>query len=329
MIQGNLKWLCGFCAAVATIAVFGGISEAAAQAYPNRVVKIISPWPAGGLADSLIRPIIEKLTVVLGQPVILDNRPGANGMVGTALVAKAPPDGYTLLLSHVGPMAISPNMKGFEGYDPVKDFMPISQLTSSSIVLVVRPELPIKTVKELIDYGKAHPSKLNMGSVGPGSTTHLAAEMMRLMGGLDYVHVPYKGNGPVVTDMLGGQIDYSFLGMDGVRSFIQAGKLRALAMTSLKRSTLVPELPTVSETLPGYEVVSWFAMHAPAGTPKPIVDRLSSEFQKIVQTPEMKEKLRQLTFEPEGGTAEQLAIREKEDLARWAKVVKVTGMAIN
>lgn len=323
MVQIKPTFLRCFCLVVAALACIG---EAAAQAYPNRIIKVINPWAPGGVADTLMRPINDGLAAALGQPVILENRPGANGTIGSAVVAKAPPDGYTLLMSHFGPMIISPNMQGFSAYDPIKDFEPVTLLVRSSVVLVVRNDLPVNSVKELIDYGKAHPGKLNLASVGAGSPPHLAAEMMRMMAGVEYLHVPYKGNVPAATDLIAGRVDYTFLAMDGMKPFIQAGKLRALAMTSLNRYSLAPELPTVSETLPGFELASWFAVHAPAGTPKQIVDRLSREIQRIVRSPEISEKLRRLYFQPAGTTPEELATTQREDLARWGKVVKAAGM---
>lgn len=323
MNQVNLKFLRYLCL---LIAAFVWVTEAAAQAYPNRVIRVINPWSPGGVADALMRPINDELAAALGQPVVLENRPGANGTIGSAAVAKSPPDGYTLLMSHSGPMVITPSMQGFSAYDPVKDFEPVSLLVRSSVVLVVRNDLPVKSVKELIDYGKANPGKLNLASVGAGSPPHLAAEMMRMMTGVEYMHVPYKGNAPVATDLIAGRVDYTFLAMDGMKPFIQAGKLRALAMTSLERYPLAPELPTVSETLPGFGMASWFAVHAPAGTPKDIVDRLSHEIQKIVRKPEMAERIKRMYFIPAGTTPEELAATQKDDLARWGKVVKAIGM---
>lgn len=308
------------------ITALGFIHVSFAQSYPSKPIKIINPWPAGGPADVFIRPIGERLSNALDQPVVVENAPGANAMIGTAIVAKAAPDGYTLLFSHVGPMAISPHLQATMAYDSVKDFAPITQLTSSSMVMLVRPELPIKSVKEFIDYAKANPGKLNLGSIGPGSTPHLAAELMHSMTDISYLHVPYKGFAPLVIDMLGGRIDFTFLNIGGVQKYIDAGRLRALGMTSLKRSPLVPALPTVSETLPGFEVNAWFGMAAPAGTPKPIIDRLYTEIAKIIKSPEMVQRVNQLGYDVEGTTPEQHAAKIKEDLAKWAAIIKATGL---
>src|SRR4051794_7037471 len=212
----------------ATLALAGG---AAAQAWPAKPVHLVNPWPPGGPADLVARPIVEKLAEALGQPVVLDNKPGANGTIGSAAVAKAAPDGYTLLFSHVGPIAISPALQPQMAYDPVKDLAAITQFVSGPTVLVVRPELPVKSVSDLIAYAKANPGKMTYGSVGQGSTTHLAGEMLHLMAGIDIVHVPYKGAAPVVTDLLGGQIDIAFINISGAIPQMQAGKLRGIAVT--------------------------------------------------------------------------------------------------
>ena len=313
----------GVCAAIVALAL---ANPAGAQSYPARPVKVINPWPTGGSADALIRIIAERMSIALGQPVIVESLAGANGMIGHAAVAKAQPDGYTLLFSHVGPMTINPHLQASMPYDSIRDFEPITQLTSSPLAMLVRPDLPIRTVRELLDYAKANPGKLNMGSIGPGSTPHLAAELMRSITGMNYLHVPYKGAAPVITDLLGGQIDFTFLNIGGVQQYIDAGRIRAIGMTSLKRSASAPSLPTVSETLPDFEVNSWYGMAAPAGTPKPIVNRLNAELVKILKAPEMTARLNQLSYDVEGTTPEQHAARIRDDLAKWAAVIKVTGL---
>ena len=313
----------GVCAAIVALAL---ANPAGAQSYPARPVKVINPWPTGGSADALIRIIAERMSIALGQPVIVESQAGASGMIGHAAVAKAQPDGYTLLFSHVGPMTINPHLQASMPYDSIRDFEPITQLTSSPLAMLVRPDLPIRTVRELLDYAKANPGKLNMGSIGPGSTPHLAAELMRSITGMNYLHVPYKGAAPVITDLLGGQIDFTFLNIGGVQQYIDAGRIRAIGMTSLKRSASAPSLPTVSETLPDFEVNSWYGMAAPAGTPKPIVNRLNAELVKILKAPEMTARLNQLSYDVEGTTPEQHAARIRDDLAKWAAVIKVTGL---
>jgi tripartite-type tricarboxylate transporter receptor subunit TctC len=313
-------------AILASLTVSGG---GFAQAWPAKPIHVVNPWPPGGPADIVARPIMEKLAEALGQPVVLDNKPGANGTIGCNAVAKAAPDGYTLLFSHVGPIAISPAMQPDMPYDPVRDLVAISQFVSGPTVLVVRPEVPAKSVPELIDHAKKNPGKLTYGSVGQGSTTHLAGEMLHMMGGIDIVHVPYKGAAPVVTDLLGGQIDMSFINISGALPYIQSGKLRAIAVTTLKRSSVLPDLPTVSETLPGFEVNSWYGFMAPAGPPRPIVDRLYGEVSKILKMPDIIERLKASGLDPEGTTPEQHAAKIKDDIARWAKLVQATGVKVN
>ena len=319
------QWLRGIAAALA-LALLS--LDASAQSYPTRPIKVINPWPAGGAADLIARPIFVKLSDALGQPIVTENKPGANGTLGAAIAAKSPADGYTLFLSHVGPVAISPAMQTLP-YDPVKDLQPVTQLVSGPLVVVVRPDLPIKSIAELIAYAKANPGKLSYGSVGQGSTTHLAGEMMSQLTGVSLLHVPYKGNGPVITDMLGGQIEFSFLNIAGALPFINSGKLRAIAVTTLKRSAVLPDLPTVAETLPGFEVNSWYGVMVPAGTPKPIVDRLYTEIARILKSPEIVDQMKQAGLDIEGTTPEQHAAKIKDDISRWAKLVKATGVVAN
>lgn len=299
---------------------------AAAQAYPTKPIKVINPWPPGGPADVAARPIMQKLEKALGQPVVIESRAGANGMIGTAAVAKAPADGYTLLFSHVGPTAISPAMQREMPYDPVKDFEPITLVSTSTIVLVVQPELPIKSVSELIAHARSNPGKLSYASVGQGSTTHLAGEMLRMMTNVDILHVPYKGAAPVVTDLLGGRVSMAFIGASAVIPHVQAGKLRAIAVTTLKRSALVPELPTVNETLPGFEVNSWYGLMAPAGTPREIVNRLYSEVAKALKSPDIAEHLQKNGLDADGMPPEQYAAKIRSDIDLWARVVKAAGI---
>jgi len=313
--------------AMALLAAAAGASASAAE-WPTKPIHVVNPWPPGGPADLVARPIMEKLAEALGQAVVLENKPGANGTIGTAFVARAAPDGYTLLFSHVGPIAISPALQQLP-YDPVKELVAITQFVSGPTVLVVRPDLPVKSVPDLIAYAKANPGKLTYGSVGPGSTTHLAGEMLHLMAGIDIVHVPYKGAAPVVVDLLGGQIDMAFINISGAIPQMQAGKLRGIAVTTLKRSSVLPDLPTVDETLPGFEVNSWYGFMAPAATPRPIVDRLYAECARILKMPDIVERLKAGGLDPEGTTPEQHEAKIKDDIARWAKLVKETGVTAN
>jgi tripartite-type tricarboxylate transporter receptor subunit TctC len=302
------------------------IGNSLAQTYPNKPIKVINPWTAGGPADIVARPILNKLSERLGQAVVMENKAGANGVIGSAYVAKSAPDGYTLLFSHVGPIAISPSMQKDMPYNSITDFEPITQVVSAPTVLLVRSDFPAKNFEELIAIIKSKPGKLSYGSVGLGSTTHLAGEMLHLLGGLELLHIPYKGAAPVITDLLGGQIDMAFINISGAISYIESGKLKGLAVTTLKRSTLLPNLPTVAETYPGFEVNSWYGFMAPANTPKAIITRLQQELAAILKMPDIVQALKAGGLDPEGSTPEQYTIKIKDDLARWSAVVKSTGL---
>ena len=314
--------------AVVALAALAVAGSSFSQAYPTKPIRVINPWAPAGPAEIVARPIMQKLSEALGQPIVIDSRAGANGVIGASIVARSPADGYTLLFSHVGPIAISPAMQTMP-YNSVKDFEPITQLVSGPLVLVVRPDLPIKTVPDLIGYAKANPGKLSYGSVGPGSTTHLGGEMIGMLAAVKLVHVPYKGAAPVITDMLGKQIEFAFINISGVLPHMQAGRLRGIAVSTLKRSAVLPDLPTVADTLPGFEVNSWYGMMAPAGTPKPIVARLHAEVIKVLKSPDITERLKQSGLDVEGSSPQEHAAKIRDDLARWSKVVKATGLSVN
>jgi tripartite-type tricarboxylate transporter receptor subunit TctC len=313
-------------ACISLLAWFALANMAAAQTYPSKAIMIINPWTPGGPADAVARPIMNKLSERLGQPIVVENRAGANGVIGSAAVARAAPDGYTLLFSHVGPIAISPAMKVGTPYNSVKDFEPITQVVSAPTVLLVRPDLPVKTLQELVAYAKSRPGKLTYGSVGPGSTTHLAGEMLHSLAGIDILHVPYKGAGPVLSDLVGGQIDMAFINIAGAMPFIKSGRLRGIAVSTLSRSTLMPDLPAIAETYPGFEVNSWYGVMAPAGTPKDIVTRLQKEIANILKLPDIVKVLETSGLDAVGSTPEQYAVQIKNDLARWATVVKAADL---
>jgi tripartite-type tricarboxylate transporter receptor subunit TctC len=315
-----------FLLACTALSFAAGVS---AQQYPSKPIRIISPWPPAGPAELIARVVGARLSDLLGQPVLIESKPGANGTIGATFVAKSPPDGYTILFSHVGPIAISPALQKDMPYDSVKDFSPITQVVSGPTILVVRPEIPAKNMKELLAYAKANPGKLSYGSVGPASTTHLAGEMVKLMGGVDMLHVPYKGSAPVIADMLGGQIDMAFINVAGILPQIQQGKVRPIAVSTLKRSSIMPDLPTVAETLPGFEVNSWYGLMAPAGTPKDIVTLLYRETAKILHMPDVIERLKQNGLDPVGSTPDEYAAKIHEDLERWAKIVKAAKVTLN
>ena len=315
---GALIALSGLLAAGATLAA----------GYPDKPITVINPWTSGGPADTVARPVLQKLSERLGQPVIMENKPGANGVIGSAFVARAAPDGYTLLFSHVGPITISPAVQKDMPYDSLRDFKPITQIVSAPTVLLVRPSLPIHNLKELVDYARANPGKLSYGSVGPGSTTHLAGEILSTMADIKLLHVPYKGAAPVVNDMLGGSIDMSFLNIAGAISYIKSGQLRAIGVTTLKRSPLLPDLPAIAETYPGFEVNSWYGLMAPARTPDDIVVMLQKQVAEIIRSPDIVELFARNGLTPEGTTPAQYTGQIKTDLARWRNVVQTSGLVI-
>ena len=297
-------------------------SAAFAQAYPNKPIRVIIPWPPGGPAEALMRTVSLKMAEVLGQPLVLESRPGANGEIGTASVAKAAPDGYTILMSHLGPTAISPGLKKDLPYDPLKDFEPITQIIAGPTLLVVRNGLPVKSVKELLDYAKANPGKLSYASVGIASTTHLAGEMLNVAAGINTLHVPYKGSTPAITDMMGERVDFAFFGISGSIQQARAGQIRAIAISTLKRSPNFPDIPAVAETVPGFELSSWYGMMAPAGTSKAIVQRLYQEVAAAVKKPDVIEWMKQNGLDPVGSTPEEHAAYIRAETAKWAKALR-------
>ncbi len=313
------------------IAVLGaGMAFAAwGQAYPTKPIRLINPWSPGGPAEALAREVTLRMSEWLGQPIVIESKSGANGEIGTATVAKAAPDGYTLLLSHLGPTAISPALKKTLPYDPLKDLEPISQVVAGPTLLVVRNDLPVKSVRELIDYAKANPGKLSYGSVGVGSTTHLAGEMLNAAAGIDTIHVPYKGSTPVLVDLMGDRLAFAFIGISGSLAQARAGQIRAIAISTLKRSASAPDIPTVAETLPGFELNSWYGMMAPAGTPRPIIDRLNQELVKALHVPAVIEWMKQNGLDPAPTTPEESGAYIKSEIAKWAKIVRAAKIEPN
>jgi tripartite-type tricarboxylate transporter receptor subunit TctC len=314
---------------IALMVCCGAIAAQAQTAYPSRVVKIINPWPPGGPADLITRPMLELLSQRLGQPVVMENHPGANGTIGAVMVANAAPDGHTLLLANMGPTILAPQMKPKPAYDSEKDFAPITQAVSAPTIMIARSNLPFKTIPELITYAKAHPGKLNYASVGIGSTVHLGMEMLKLSAGIDMLHVPYKGSTPAVTDMLGGSIDLMFISIAQGSAVIKQGQLSGIAVSSKTRLSILPDLPTVAETVPGFYLNSWYGYLAPAKTPKDIVDRLSREMADIYTAPNTRVAglMREAGLEPVGSTPAEYAKLIHEELAYWSKVVEKTGLS--
>jgi len=326
-----MKSLMRFALAIAAVLSIGNVARADAQgAYPTKPVRLVVPFPPGGTTDILARAIAQRYSEAFGQPFVVDNRPGAGGNIGSELVAKSPPDGYTLLMGTVGTHAINPSLYAKMPYDHVKDFVPVILVAGVPNVLVVNPSLPVNSVQELIAYAKANPNKLNFASSGNGTSIHLSGELFKTMTGVQMTHVPYKGSAPALTDLIGGQVQLMFDNLPSSLQFIKAGKLRALAVTSLARSSTLPELPTLAESgLPGFEASSWFGVLAPAGTPNDIVKKLNGEIAAWLASPDAKEKLAAQGAIAAGGTPDAFVTHIAAESAKWAKVVKASGAHVD
>jgi tripartite-type tricarboxylate transporter receptor subunit TctC len=299
-----------------------------ADAYPTRLIKIIVPWPAGGVADFLARIAADGLSRSLGQAVIVDNRPGAGTNIGSELVAKATPDGYTLLLSSSN-NAVNMTLYGTMPYDSAKDFAPISLIAMVPNILVVNPKVPVHSVKDLIDYAKANPGKVTYASAGNGSPAHLAAEEFKQLAHVDMLNVPYKGAAPAVTDLIAGQVDVMFTNIPASLGSIKAGQLRAIAIGSKTRSPALPDVPTIAESgLPDYEAVAWYGLEAPAGTPKDIVDKLYQELVQFMKAPEAQQRLVQEGTEPVISTPDALSKRMAADIVSYRNLIRSSGIHI-
>jgi tripartite-type tricarboxylate transporter receptor subunit TctC len=300
-----------------------------AQAYPSKPIRIVVPFTPGGFNDQLARVVGHKLTERWGQPVVVDNRPGGGTVIGTDLVAKAPADGHTLLVVSFA-FAVLPSLQSRLPYDTVKDFAPIVLAASTPNFLVTAPGLAARSVKELLALAKAKPGSLNYGSGGNGTSPHLCMELFKSMAGVDLVHIPYKGSAPAVAALLGNQVDVMFDNAPNVLPQVKAGKLRALAVSSVKRSAIAPKLPTIAETgVPGFDVEVWFGIVAPAGTPKDVLSKLNIEINRILRLAEVAASFRRQGVEPVGGTPGQLSAHVQSQIARWAKVVKDAGVHLD
>ena len=306
------------------------IAGAQATAYPTKPIRLVVPFPAGGATDILAREVAKHLTDTWGQSVVVDNRPGAGGNIGSELVAKAAPDGYTLEMGTVGTHAINASLYSKMPYDHVKDFVPVILVAGVPNVLEVNPAVPVNSVQELIAYAKANPGKLNFASSGSGTSIHLSGELFKVMAGVQMTHVPYKGSAPALQDLIGGQVQLMFDNLPPSLPQIKAGKLRALAVTSATRAPALPDTPTVAEAgLPGFEASSWFGVLAPAGTPPDIVNKLNAEIAKWLTSPGAKEKLASVGANIAGGTPEDFARHIQAETAKWAKVVKESGAKVD
>lgn len=303
-----------------------GWQARAADPYPTRNVVIVNPWAAGGPSDAIIRPIAQQLAARLGQPVVVENKAGATGTIGAAAVAKAPADGHTLFFAHVNPIAISPSLPQKLPYDPVKDFAPITLIASGPAVLVVRSDFPAKTLGEFIAYARANPGKVSYGSVGIGSNTHLAGSLLGHLAKADLLHVPYKGSATIQTDILGGSLTTGFVTLSGALGLIQDGRLRALAVSTGKRSGVLPDVPAVAESLPGFEINGWYGLMAPANTPPDVIKRLNAEVTAILRTPEITARFKEGGMEPSPTTPEAFADYIQAEQARWVTAIRVANI---
>jgi tripartite-type tricarboxylate transporter receptor subunit TctC len=303
---------------------------AAEQGYPTKPIRLVVPFPAGGSLDAVARAIGQKLSIAWGQPVIIDNRPGAGGNIGADLVAKSAPDGYTILEGALSTHAVNVSLYSKMPYDPIKDFAPITLVAVTPNVLVLNPSVPANSVAELISYAKANPGKLAFGSGSNGSAGHLAGELFKTEAKVDMVHVPYKGGAPAMQDLLGGQIQLMFDNLANSMQQVRAGKLKALAVTTAKRSPLVPDLPTLAEAgLPGFDIYTWWGFMAPAGTPKEIIAKWNAEVTRILNTPEMQAFFAQQGAEPSPTTPEQFTALIQGEIPKYAKIIKASGAKVD
>jgi len=317
-----LPLLVAFAAAVPAIS--------AAQSYPTKPIRLVVPFPAGGSLDVVARAIGQKLTEAWGQPVVIDNRPGAGGNIGADLVAKSAPDGYTILEGALSTHAVNVSLYSKMPYDPVKDFAPITLVAVTPNVLVLNASFPVNTVPELLAYARANPGKLSFGSGSNGSAGHLAGELFKTEARVDMVHIPYKGGAPALQALLAGDTQLMFDNLANSEAQLKAGKLKALAVTTAKRSPLAPQLPTLSETgLPGFDIYTWWGFMAPAGTPKEIIAKWNAEVTRILASPEMKAFFAQQGAEPAADSPEQFAALIKSEIAKYAKIVKQSGAKVD
>ncbi len=312
---------------VSTVILSALAVSAVADDYPNKAIRLIMPYPVGGSIDIAGRMVAQRLADNLGQAVVVDNRTGAGGIVGTETGARAAPDGYTVLMGGVGTLALSPGLQKNLPYDPNKDFTPVTLLVTIPYVVVVQPSFKAANIRDLIALAKAKPNEINYGSGGSGSAPHLAAELFKTMADVRITHVPYKGSTPAITDTMSGQVQLTFTGIPSVMTQMKAGRLRPIGVTSLKRTAALPEVPTIAESgVPGYEVNPWFGVLLPARTPQPLVSRLNAEILKVLQLPATRERFAAEGFEAAGNSPAQFAAYIKTEQIKWGKVIKEAGI---
>lgn len=302
------------------VALLAG-APAQAQPYPNKPIRLVVPFPAGGATDIFARAVSQKLGEKLGATVVVDNKPGAGGTIGSDLAAKAAPDGYTLLLSTTSTHSIAPSFGGKLPYDPVADFTPIAHVGNAPSIMLVPNSSPAKTVKEWVEYARKNPGRLNYASSGNGTVVHLGTEYFKARAGLFLVHIPYRGTALAIPDLVSGKVDLLLDSLPSGLPHVKQGRLRALGITSLKRSPLLPDLPAISETVPGYESVTWFGVYGPRGLPAEIVAKVNAGLNQALREPDVKDRLAQLGIEPAGGTPQQFAAMTDADRAKWKKII--------
>ena len=313
-------WWCG----VVLLSAFA--VEAAAQNYPARPIRLIVPYPAGGPTDFVGRTVGQKLSQLLGQQIVVDNRPGAGTIIGSELVARAAPDGYTLLFGTGGGTFLAPLILPNVPYEPLRDFAPVAMLVQSPQVLVVHPSVQATNVKELVALAKAKPGALNFASVGTGTSPHLGGELLQSLTGTKIVHVPYKGTAPAMTDLIAGQVHLRFTSMPTVLAHVKAGRLRLLGTGGTRRSAVIPDTPPISEAVPGFELVTWYGIFAPSRTPDAIVKRLNAEIGKVLVDPESRDRMAAQGLEPTVMTPEELRRYTQQDVSRWSRLIKSAGI---
>ncbi len=319
--------MCRYSILAAALACCVAYTTGHAQTFPTRALRMIVPFPPGGPNDILGRVVAQKMSESLGQQIVIDNRGGAGGIIGTEAAAKSAPDGYTLLLSGTAALSINPSLHAKLPYDPIRDFTPISLVATAPSVLIVHPTLPVRTVKDLVALAKKRPAQLNYASAGIGTPPHLAGELFKGMAGIAMTHVPYKGGGPALTDLLAGQVELYFSGISSALPMIKDGKVRAVAVTSHKRTAIMPEMPTISESgLPGYEVGNWYAILGPAGLPRDAVAKINAEIVKALKAPDTHKRVLDLGADPAGSSPDELSAYMKAEIGKWAQVIKTAGI---
>jgi tripartite-type tricarboxylate transporter receptor subunit TctC len=312
---------------LAAAALLAPLAAAAAQQYPTKPVRLVVPFPPGGGTDLVARTIAQKATEALGQSVIVDNRAGGGGTIGSETVVRANPDGYTLAMVSAS-YATNPALHKLP-YDPVKDIQPIVMIGQSGWALALHPAVPLKSIKEFVAHNKANPGKLNYASTGTGGATHLATVLFELMTGAKMTHIPYKGTGPAMNDLIGGQVQLMFVALPAVIPQLKAGRLRALGVTTLKRTAALPDLPAITEAVPGYEAVTWYGMLGPKGLPRSVVSRWNGEVARIIQGDDMKSRMTLEAIEAAGGPPEEFLSVIRRDVEKWTKVVKAAGITLS